>query len=1171
MKKNFLIVFLFLLTNLSFGQFTNFSLQVTASNETCSGNGTLNFTVSNTTPGATIVYNVYRLPDISTPIAVTSASSLTGLVAGNYRVIATQSLGAQSNSQQQDATVLNQISRLQYNLSYQNVVCGNDGKIIVNVTQGNPVGYEIISGPMTFPLQTSNVFAGLTIGIYQVRVFDTCGDGIVHDVTIARPSIPNLVIDGINEEELSCNTINIGIGISSGTTDLQNIIAYPLNVECTVFPPSGSPIVVNQSYPSGNLVSDDLGLQIPFYYDQPYTFNLKITDACGNVYLRNNNTINIQMGVVVREVMLMDGCVKKLRITPSDFVAPFSVSFLSSPAGFNPVAFNAAHPGPFNENAEYFNMNSAYPEGNYTIQITDACGRSVTTTYATQEIPLLFNVNEFDQFCGKKLVIQTGPEINFTVEFLSSPAGFNPIQFNSAHPGPFSSLAEYYNANQVYPEGTYVIKITDQCGRTATQIFTTSPIALLPPSVIYLQGCESGQGSVLVRINEFLQNVFIDSAPAGFGQVLPYDVSQNIQAANLHFFSMNSLTAGTYVLRTIDTCNRTRLITITISGLQIYSEDVVVTEHCSSFDVALNCASNASPNNFWLQKYDFQNSRWVHPQTSYFDGLKPNMSNSLLLNNNMNNVNFGVMGRFRVVHTFEVFNNGLEANFVCERTIREFDYLNEPKIENIYSYSCSNNSFDVIVGAAGADPLQYRITMKDGQPFVVNNNNSPMFAGLQPGSYNFQVEDACGNILNRIYDISSPVSFSITADNLCEGQTGSLIVPNFSFLTYEWWKGNNTATILSTSNVLTFSNFNLATHSGVYHVRVTNPGNPNSCMNIVLDFTVSNQLNNPEAGTGSNVNLCGQQGSINLFSYLSGRYDNFGSWDEVSTSGMLINHIWDASGITSGVYTFRYRVDGLCGRYDESIVIISINPIPQNPVASGDSAVCEGESLHLFASDIAGVTYQWTGPNGFVSNEQNPVLDNVTLANQGIYTVSVNQNGCTSESDSVEAVVDRLPYFSVKDNCQNDSTFLTATVLNPEIDTDSLTYTWIYPDGTVQNTNPVNVTGNVTGLYTLTVTSSNGCSVTNTYTVSCTSCGIPKGVSPNNDGLNDNFDLSCLSGITSVKIFNRYGVNVFEKEAYVDEWTGKDDKGNLLPAATYYYVVSFNTGDVKTGWVYLNY
>lgn len=1168
MHKILIGFFIFLFSNSSFGQLTNFTLQVNATNETCAGNGVLSFAVTNTTPGATIVYNIYRLPDVTTPITVTSASSFTGLTAGNYRVIATQSLGVQSNSQQQDVPILNRINPLQYNLTYQNVLCGNDGKIIVNVTQGNPVNYEIISGPMIRPLQTSNIFSGLTIGTYQVRVFDSCGDGIVSDITLAQPSRSNLSISGVSENNLTCNTVDLVIGITSGTTDLQNIIAYPLIIECTVYPPSGPSIVLTQNYASGNSLSETLQLQIPFFYNQSYTYDLKITDSCGNIYHQNNNVINTHLSLAVSEIM--DACVKKLVISPANFVAPFTVNFLSAPVGFNPIVYNNNHPGPFTGAQEYFNLTTPYPDGNYSVQITDACGRTAIGNYTTQQIPLDFSVLEINDACDQKLQIQTGANINFTVEFLSAPAGFNPIMFNSLHPGPFLGHAEYYNPSIPYPQGTYIVKITDECGRTATRTLITNPFTSPPLNKFVLPGCGLREGSLLMSGTQFFQNVTITAAPSGFGHVLPYDVSQNIKT-DAHFFSMNSLPTGTYTFSSIDICNRPRTDTVVINGYQIYSNEVTVTQHCSSFDVFLNFDSNLFSSNLWLQKFNPQNNTWGHPQTGNSNGVTLNTLNAILLSNHTNNVNINFMGRFRVVNTFSVFGNGENPNVECQNVLSEFEYTSGPKIRNLYSYSCSNNLFDVIVDATGAAPLQYRITTRNGQPFVINNATSSNFTGLQPGIYNFQIEDACGNILNRIYDISSPVSFQITADNLCDGQTGSLNVPYFSFLHYEWWKDNNTATILSTSNVLSLSNFNMATDSGVYHVRITNPGNPNSCMNNVQDFTVSNQLNSPRAGTGSIVNLCGSQGTINLFSFLTGTYDAFGTWTETSSSGMLINHLWNASGIVSGIYTFKYRVNGLCGNNAEATVQIEINPIPQNPVASGDNSVCEGDSLHLFASTIPGVIYQWTGPNGFNSNDQNPVLGAVTISNQGTYTVSVVQNGCVSATDSVDVVVNKLPYFTVKDNCQNNLTYLTATVLDSAINLDSLIFTWTYPDGTVQNANPINVTGSVTGLYTLTITSASGCSVVNTFPLTCTNCGIPKGISPNGDGLNDNFDLSCLSGIVNVKIFNRYGVNVYELDNYVDQWDGKDYKGHLLPTATYYYVVKFDTGDVKTGWVYLNY
>jgi hypothetical protein len=44
---------------------------------------------------------------------------------------------------------------------------------------------------------------------------------------------------------------------------------------------------------------------------------------------------------------------------------------------------------------------------------------------------------------------------------------------------------------------------------------------------------------------------------------------------------------------------------------------------------------------------------------------------------------------------------------------------------------------------------------------------------------------------------------------------------------------------------------------------------------------------------------------------------------------------------------------------------------------------------------------------------------------------------------------------------------------------------------------------------------------------------------------------------------------VYELDNYVDQWNGQDKNGNLLPSATYYYLVNFGNSEAKTGWVYL--
>ena len=88
--------------------------------------------------------------------------------------------------------------------------------------------------------------------------------------------------------------------------------------------------------------------------------------------------------------------------------------------------------------------------------------------------------------------------------------------------------------------------------------------------------------------------------------------------------------------------------------------------------------------------------------------------------------------------------------------------------------------------------------------------------------------------------------------------------------------------------------------------------------------------------------------------------------------------------------------------------IITVNP---NPIvtATNNGPLCVTQQLELTASTIAGATYDWTGPQSFNSLSQNPIIPNVTLANSGNYTVTVNLNGCTTSATSTVTIVTGFP------------------------------------------------------------------------------------------------------------------------------------------------------------------
>jgi gliding motility-associated-like protein len=108
----------------------------------------------------------------------------------------------------------------------------------------------------------------------------------------------------------------------------------------------------------------------------------------------------------------------------------------------------------------------------------------------------------------------------------------------------------------------------------------------------------------------------------------------------------------------------------------------------------------------------------------------------------------------------------------------------------------------------------------------------------------------------------------------------------------------------------------------------------------------------------------------------------------------------------------------------------------------------------------------------------------------------------------------------------------------------------------------------VEGTYIVRITK-NGCSEDFSVIVDNSYCGIPNGISPNDDNLNDNFDLSNFK-VKNLQIFNRYGMEMYRKANYVNEWAGQTNDGQKLPDGTYYYIIEFQNGTIKVGWVYKN-
>lgn len=149
-------------------------------------------------------------------------------------------------------------------------------------------------------------------------------------------------------------------------------------------------------------------------------------------------------------------------------------------------------------------------------------------------------------------------------------------------------------------------------------------------------------------------------------------------------------------------------------------------------------------------------------------------------------------------------------------------------------------------------------------------------------------------------------------------------------------------------------------------------------------------------------------------------------------------------------------------------ITYTINPLIVS--ASNTGAYCSGATLQLYGSGTG--TYNWTGPNGFTSTLQNPTLPNITTANAGVYTLSVNNNGCIGTA-STTVVVNASPNLVTNGNqsiCAGSQVTLIASGAS--------TYSWT--NGVFNN---IAFSPAASNSYTVTATGSNGCTATATVNV----------------------------------------------------------------------------------------
>lgn len=127
---------------------------------------------------------------------------------------------------------------------------------------------------------------------------------------------------------------------------------------------------------------------------------------------------------------------------------------------------------------------------------------------------------------------------------------------------------------------------------------------------------------------------------------------------------------------------------------------------------------------------------------------------------------------------------------------------------------------------------------------------------------------------------------------------------------------------------------------------------------------------------------------------------------------------------------YRYRL--LAGEGIGTQCRFGSNPveiiIDGTPYAQGTNySYCLGKDVTLFAA--GGVKYSWTGPNGFASNQQSPVLPRIQFSDSGLYRVQVTNSAGCKGSDSTNLSIFSNPVALVNPDisiCEGGSAALLA-------------------------------------------------------------------------------------------------------------------------------------------------
>ena len=490
--------------------------------------------------------------------------------------------------------------------------------------------------------------------------------------------------------------------------------------------------------------------------------------------------------------------------------------------------------------------------------------------------------------------------------------------------------------------------------------------------------------------------------------------------------------------------------------------------------------------------------------------------------------------------------------------------------------STCNGSDGAILGMRGTGTGTLRFTWKDANGNIVGNN--PDLVGVPAGAYTVELADdsKCKAVVSTEYYVS--VKNQVTIDNrniiikkpTCNNADGSItgiIITNA--VQYQWINssGQTVATTADLTNTIADSYTLVATNAAgcssknsytipsatsapkILHAEVIDAG-CNSTGSVDVTFDISNtdppyhyalQINgsNNDLRTGYILYRPDSATEIRLTGLAPGLY-NLYSLDGINCQTKLASYtIKPSPGYSIGIENAIIHPD-ICGQHVGFILGLSING---------------GAKPHPKMQPKQG--YFWKDSNGNTIPQGTLYLESVGA---GTYTLTVkNGDGCVATrtfviEDSTSVAVP--PQVDNIELCLPQT--VTITIKNPGAGTGYRLYN---ADSTfLKESKYPQFAEKVTKTSVFYVTTLNHtCESPKTkLTVSVALSGliIPNTFTPNNDGINDNWDIAGIEEFpgTEIWLYNRYGQLVYHTVNYSQPFNGIYG-GKQLPSGVYYYIL----------------